>query len=916
VGQLILYCSIEPMAFLALLSFQAALLWKWRTARRLAWSACNLCYEENPEAEIMTLGLKQPLAEVPLQSHTAAAATDEDTFAPTLLRRTGLLPEAWRQEIHNEGRDPWLLLQTIAEDIRFGIRLIRRNPLLSAVVVLTLTVGIGINASIFTVYSAVAMRTHVSSSPETFLRIFPISRMQGTLRAASFAEYGRLRDESRTVRQLAAVSFIPVMMGDDDLTDNAGLAVSCNFFAVEGLDRPVMGRLFVPDDCSAPGQLPVVVIDEAMWHSRFASDPHVIGRTAHINSRPVVVVGVIPNGTSRWIASRHAGVWLPYTAITYFDPAHDVFHREDYLAFDLAGRLRPGYTRDQAQAEMRILEQRQDRQHSGRRTTVSVTDGSWSEEWDLRASVRDLMLMGFFFATFNLVLFIACANVATLLLSRAAARRREIAVRLALGVARVRLIRMLITESLLLAACAGLASFYLVWHLPRPLYTYLSPQPPDFPMPPDWRTFAYIAAVVAATGILAGLAPAIESLKVDLAASLKGSPSGAATLLGTGTGGMRLRGFLVSAQVAFSMVLLVEAGLFARTEQRALSSDPGYAPGKVVVAFLRFPDSLKPELAPARLDTIAQRMKRLPGVRSVSFSDELPLVRPRTVELRPPTRRDASQPIDVYTASTGFFATLGLPIVRGREFNQADSAAVIVSQTMAKVFWPRQDPIGRILQLPEGAVPVVGVAGDVDSMRLGGSDNPPVYRLRHADPHRNVMSVRFDSDVTSGALAVRSALRESDPDLFVYPLPLQKWIDQIMARLWSVASLIVVLGIVATVLATTGIYGAVSFAVNQRMRELGIRVALGATRSDIVREVFLSSGKPVLHGLIAGLWLAVPTAAGLRESVRGSPLRLDNGEPLLYAGAAILLAVAAILAMVGPARRGAGSDPLDALRCE
>jgi hypothetical protein len=303
-------------------------------------------------------------------------------------------------------------------------------------------------------------------------------------------------------------------------------------------------------------------------------------------------------------------------------------------------------------------------------------------------------------------------------------------------------------------------------------------------------------------------------------------------------------------------------------------------------------------------------------VRSVAFSDELPLLRPQTVELPPPSRRDASQPVDVYTASAGFFETLGVPIVRGREFKESDASSVVVSQTLANAFWPRRDPIGRTLQLPSGAATVVGVARDIAPMRLGGSDHPPVYRLRQVDPRHNVMSVRFGSNVTAGALAIRSAFREIEPNLFVHPLPLQSWIDQITANLWNVASLIVVLGVVATVLATTGIYGAVSFAVNQRNREMGIRVALGATRLDIIREVFVSSGKPVLHGLIAGLWLAVPTAAGLRESVRGSPIRLDNGEPLLYCAAAILLASAAVVAMWGPARRGAKSDPLEALRCE
>jgi len=306
----------------------------------------------------------------------------------------------------------------------------------------------------------------------------------------------------------------------------------------------------------------------------------------------------------------------------------------------------------------------------------------------------------------------------------------------------------------------------------------------------------------------------------------------------------------------------------------------------------------------------------LPGARSVAFSDEVPLVRPDTVEVRPPSRPDASQPVDLYTASPGFFETLGIPILRGREFNESDAASVVVSQSLAKAFWGRQDPIGKTLALPEGAATVVGVARDIEPMRLGGSDNPPAYRMRRVDAHRNVMSVRFDAGASTAPAAVRAALRQSQPDLLVIPRLLQSWIDQLTAGLWNVVALMLVLGVIGTVLATTGIYGAVSFAVSQRTRELGIRVALGATRMRIIGEVFVSGGKPVFHGLIAGLWLSVATAAGLRESVKGSPLRLDSGEPLLYCGAALLLGAAAITAMLGPARRGAKSDPMNALRCD
>jgi cell division protein FtsX len=235
---------------------------------------------------------------------------------------------------------------------------------------------------------------------------------------------------------------------------------------------------------------------------------------------------------------------------------------------------------------------------------------------------------------------------------------------------------------------------------------------------------------------------------------------------------------------------------------------------------------------------------------------------------------------------------------------------------LARAFWPRQDPIGKVLSLPGGNATVVGVVRDVDPLRFGGSENPALYRPWRLHPIRNVMSVRFDVGASTGAAAVRAAIRQVDPNLMVMARLAQSWIDQITEELWNVVALILILGLVATLLATTGIYGAVSFAVSQRTKELGIRMALGASRLRILREVLLSGGKPVAKGLLTGLWLSVAVAAGLRHSVQGSPIQLDTANPLLYCGAALLLTAAALLAMLAPARRGARSDPLDALRCE
>jgi hypothetical protein len=433
---------------------------------------------------------------------------------------------------------------------------------------------------------------------------------------------------------------------------------------------------------------------------------------------------------------------------------------------------------------------------------------------------------------------------------------------------------------------------------------------PDFPMPTDWRIFLYLCVVVVAAGILSGLAPAVESVKVDLLSSLKGYGASLSR-----TGGARLHGWLVSAQVALSMVLLVEAALFAQSEDRTLRASPGYSPDRAVVAPLHFPDSTTVAQATVRLRAIADRIAALPGARAVAFSDGLPMLQRETVELSPPARMDAAQPVDLYAVSPAFLETLGIALTHGRDFQDSDGSAVVVSESLANLFWPRRNAVGQSFPMPGGAIPVVGVARDVAPMRFGGSDNPAAYRLRRVDAHDNVMTVRFDTGASRGA-AIRAALRTSDPDLLVISRLLQAWIDQVTTILWNVVALIVILGVLATVLAAAGIYGAVSFAVGRQMHELGIRVALGARRFDIVREVFVSAGKPVARGLLLGLWLSVAAAANLRHNMANSPIRLDTTNPVLYLGAALIMAIAAGIAMIGPARRGSRSDPLEALRSE
>ena len=703
VPQLLLSASGDPAAFLALFTLFTGLWWRWRKLRRREWDECSLLYVEAHDADLFALGLR------PMEEDATVVSTQQrapEMFSGGMVASRGFLPEAWEEELDEDRSHPAALFHTFLEDVRYGCRLIRRNPLLSAVVVLTLTVGIGINASVFTVINGMMLRPHIGRDPDSFVRIVPESRFNNTPRQLSYNEYVALRDHTRSLRQLAAFSYFPAMIGDSDAGEgNPAIAVSCNFFLVEGLDRAILGRLIDASDCQSPGQAPVAVINVKTWRTRFGADPHIVGRSMRLDNRPVTIVGVVPDVTTGWLTPP--SVWIPYTGQPYMDSTRNAFTEENVLWLSLAGRLAPGFSRSQAQAEFNILEHQEDKNHPGRNTAVVTTDGTWIEEFELNMSGRNLMLMFFFLGSFVLVLLIACANVATLLLSRAATRRKEIAVRLSLGAPRIRLVRMLITESLILAALAGAASIYVLRHVPHPLFRYLAPRSPEFPMNPDWVIFTYLAAVVLLSGIMSGLAPALESVNVDLSSSIKGHAASPA--------GNRVRGWLVSAQVAMSMVLLVGAGLFGKAEDRTLHANPGYLPQQVVVVPIRFPENISVDAARVRLDAVAQRVKGLPGVHSLAFSDGLPMIDNTTLEVRAPGRADAVQPVDVYTGSPGFFETVGLPIVRGREFQESDFAAVVVSRSLARIFWPREDPLGKTMVVDHVTVTVVGVAKDVEA---------------------------------------------------------------------------------------------------------------------------------------------------------------------------------------------------------
>jgi hypothetical protein len=425
-GKLILYSSTDPIAFIALATFEGSLWWTLQRRRRSLWRECGLLFEEVPPCAVATLGLEP--AREPHRESQPALSGEPPMLANILVASRGVLPQIWADEIREERRHPGLLLRSVCEDLRYGCRLIRRNPLFSLVAVLTLTVGIGINASVFTIVDGLFMRPHVYSDPRGFVRPIAMTRTGNTVRQTSYSEYAAFRDHSRSLRQLAAWAHFPAFVGEDDPAGSVGIAVSCNFFLVDGLNHATAGRLLTADDCRSGSGLPAAILSDSFWRARFGADPRIVGRLVMVNNHSVVVVGVVPDRTGGWTRTagwtRPPSIWVPYTAQQLFEPTAPDLFREEQLWLSLAGRLAPGYSRSVAQAELNVLARRQDGLHQGRYTGVVTTDGSWIRELELTATGRDLMLYALFAGGFNLVVFIACANVATLLLARGAARRR------------------------------------------------------------------------------------------------------------------------------------------------------------------------------------------------------------------------------------------------------------------------------------------------------------------------------------------------------------------------------------------------------------------------------------------------------------------------------------------------------------
>jgi predicted permease len=848
----------------------------------------------------------------------------ERGMPPEEARRAALRtfgnPGVVRQQLREGGRFYWI--ETVLQDVRYGLRLLKQSPLLSGAIVLTLTLGIGINTGVFTVLNGMLLRARVDKDPDSFAHVS--AQYSGDAGAAvldwgiSVADFRAYQTSVRSMEKLAAWGIGRSTVGQDDPTQWLIMPVTCNFFSLYGLEQAKLGRLFRDEECAKRGVEPVVVISEELWRSHFAADPRILGTVIRLNQQPFTVIGVTPARFSGQL--RGPGIWTPYTMQASFFGGRDFFRDSSLPWLTLEGRLKPDQTRAAAQAELTVIAHNQDRLQPGRKTTIFVTNGSFVEEPSQRAQM--LWIAPLIMGALTLILLLACANVTMLLLSRAATRQREIAIRLSLGAGRKRLLRMLLTESLILAGGAGAISAWIAAEVPAAMGK-LIPGMPHYPLQPDMLVFAYLAGITLLAGAIAGMAPAAESLKVDLTASLKGQEG----LFGSGR--TRTGGLLVGAQVAMSLVLLVGAGLFVRGESTVFRENPGFETRQVLLFSLRPPmPPYTPASAAAFHRTLEQRLHALPGIQSVCFASSPPFSsdegRGPAEEVRVPGQaKGTGLKASVNIVSAEFFDTLGIPIVRGRAFREGErpfkgaAQPMVVSEAFARALWPTQDPLGEAIQDADGGLlQVVGVARDVKSQRFGALDGPSFYRLRDPRTYGDAIMARFQGDAIPAQLAVRNLIRETGRGMLPRVATLQSVMDQFAEGFWKMAEIVLFLGAVAIVLAVVGIYGVIAFAVSRRTREMGIRMALGASRTDVVLSVMASGVKPIVIGLSAGLLLAMAGAAALAQALRATPIGLNVRDPVAYVAVSLLLVSTALAAMFVPALRAARSDPSRALRQE
>lgn len=816
------------------------------------------------------------------------------------------------EQFYESIRIQWL--GDLLRDLRYGLSAMRRNPGFTLAAVLTLALGIGANTTIFSFVNALLLRPLPVPDSSRLIALYTSDYSGPPHGTSSYPDYLEFRDNSQSFSGMAAYQMLPGDLSTAEATERVqGQLVTENYFAVLGVNA-LLGRM--PSEEHEDG----IVVSYGLWQRVFASDPQIVGREIVLNGKPYHVAGVAPKGFTGVIRGIPADLWAPVTL------AKERLTNRGSRWLMIAGRLTEGASLEQAQEEFRVIASRMhgaypeawtDITQQGRRITLLPANEALMGD---RAAVAGFLAV--LMAVVGIVLLLACVNIANLLLARAAARTREVGIRLSLGAGRLRLIRQLFTESLLLSLVAGAAGVLVAVWATGLLVRFQPPLPVvvALDLSPDIRVLGFAAAVSLATALMFGLLPAIRATRPDLASALKeAAPE-------TGSHGARLLGLrnaLIVAQVALSLLLLVGAGLFLRSLATASAIDTGFDARNMVVASVDLsPQGYEQARGQAFYRELTERIGALPGVRSVSLARIVPLgfSGQRTmvsIEGYTPQQGEDME-LNFNVVSPGYFGAMGVPLLRGREFMEQDReggpGAVIVNEALARRYWPDEDPLGKRIRRGDADFTVVGVARDGKYRSL--SEEPlPYFYLSMLQQYQGGMSVqvRTHGDPAAMVSSIRGEVRLLDKNL---PLTgvrtMEEHLGLALLPSRAAAALLGSFGIVALVLAVVGIYGVMSYAVSRRTREVGIRMALGAGVSDVLRMILRQGMVVVAIGLAVGVGAAI----GLTHFTASFLYGVSPTDPWTFGGACLLLAAAGLAASLAPALRAARIHPTEALRYE
>jgi putative ABC transport system permease protein len=813
-------------------------------------------------------------------------------------------------------------LTSFWNDLRYSARTLGKNPAFTAVAILAIALGIGLNTGIFSVLNAIALRPLPVPGATRIVSVYQfISGLSNrhvyeSENYFSWQEYQKYRDNNRVFSGLLAYApFIPVTLGGDQPRQLTGQVASCNYFQVLN-EPPLLGRAFAESDCTTSGG--VVVLSHDLWLSRFGGDPRMIGRIIVLNRQPFTVIGVAPAGFQGTEAIP-TNFWAPLTVRPLLNRGFSL-EAENNFWLALLGRTKPNISMDQVRADIGVIAGRIDQQSPPRKTSVQIQTAtllSTPEERSFIATVGAVLL-----AAVGMVLLIACANVANLLLARAAGRRKEIAIRLSMGASRGRLIRQLLTESLLIALLGGgLGSLIAVWSFGGILRFVIAHLPRQFPIlpvnvGPDLRVLGFSLALTLLTGIVFGLAPAFEASRPDLNTVLKDSGSDGGAQAG---GRDFLRHTLVAAQVAVCMVLLIAAGLLLRGLYVAQTIDPGFRMhGVVGVSCDLRNQGYSGERATLFQRDLLQRLAGLPGVDAVAQAGSIPLGNDHSGSSFSLPGKSGNHFAEYDQVSPEFFSLLRIPIVRGRNFTPSETLTgapvAILTETTARRYWPDQDPIGKVVRWEGGGdVEVIGVAKDAEVAHLARTDETYVYLpAGPKDQEYFKFLVHGTDGFASMAKGIRATIHALDHDLVTNVVPLEDNLEFWRTPSRIVAGLAGSLGALAMLLACIGVYGVVSYAVSRRVREIGIRMTLGADAREVKRLILRQAMRPVVIGALIGIAGCAAVSRILSSMLFG----ISAHDPVAFAVVPLILLSVALAASYIPARRATKVDPMVALRYE